>query len=50
LLSSGVDVAVVADRLGNTPNVIWETYAHVISESKSRTVDQFISALKTAEK
>lgn len=50
LLSSGVDVAVVADRLGNTPNVIWETYAHVISESKSRTVEQFISALKTAEK
>lgn len=50
LLAKGIDVAVVADRLGNTPNVIWETYAHVIKESKSRTVDQFISALKTAEK
>lgn len=49
LLSNGVDVAVVADRLGNTPNVIWETYAHVIKESKSRTVDQFISALKVVE-
>ena len=28
-LSAGVDVKIVAERLGNSPQVVWATYQHV---------------------
>ena len=46
LLYSGEDVATVAERLGNTPKVIWETYAHVIEDDKKKVTDVFAEALK----
>ncbi|MGE7940667.1 tyrosine-type recombinase/integrase [Lysinibacillus xylanilyticus] len=46
LLYSGEDVATVAERLGNTPKVIWETYAHVIEDDKKKVTDVFLEALK----
>lgn len=46
LLYSGEDVAEVAERLGNTPKVIWETYAHVIEGDKKKAKDIFVEALK----
>ncbi|KOY81327.1 site-specific integrase [Lysinibacillus macroides] len=46
LLTAKIDVTVVADRLGNTPKVIWETYAHVLDEAKKEVVEVFNDALK----
>lgn len=46
LLSAKVDVTVVADRLGNTPKVVWETYAHVLEEAKLEVVEIFSKAVK----
>lgn len=46
LLTAKVDVTVVADRLGNTPKVVWETYAHVLKEVKKEVVEIFSEALK----
>ena len=46
LLSAKVDVTVVADRLGNTPKVVWETYAHVLEEAKKEVVEIFSEAIK----
>lgn len=46
LLSAKVDVTVVADRLGNTPKVVWETYAHVLDEAKKEVVEIFGEAVK----
>lgn len=50
LLSAKVDVTVVADRLGNTPKVVWETYAHVLEEAKLEVVEIFSDAVKFKEK
>lgn len=49
LLYSGEDVATVAERLGNTPKVIWETYAHVIERDKKKVTDVFVEALKNTQ-
>lgn len=46
LLTAKVDVTVVADRLGNTPKVVWETYAHVLKEAKKEVVEIFSEAVK----
>ncbi|MEG0259221.1 MAG: tyrosine-type recombinase/integrase [Lysinibacillus sp.] len=46
LLSAKVDVTVVADRLGNTPKVVWETYAHVLEEAKLEVIEIFSTAVK----
>lgn len=46
LLTAKIDVTVVADRLGNTPKVVWETYAHVLEEAKKEVVEIFSEAVK----
>lgn len=46
LLTAKIDVTVVADRLGNTPKVVWETYAHVLKEAKKEVVEIFSEAVK----
>lgn len=46
LLTAKIDVTVVADRLGNTPKVVWETYAHVLKEAKKEVVGIFAEAVK----
>lgn len=46
LLTAKVDVTVVADRLGNTPKVVWETYAHVLKDAKKEVVEIFSEAVK----
>lgn len=46
LLTAKIDVTVVADRLGNTPKVVWETYAHVLKDAKKEVVEIFSEAVK----
>lgn len=46
LLYNGQDVVTVAERLGNTSKIIWETYAHVIEDDKKKVTAVFVEALK----
>ena len=46
LLYCGQDVTTVAERLGNSPKIIWETYAHVIEDDKKNITNVFAKALK----
>ena len=41
LLSQGVPVKTVADRLGNTPETLLETYAHTFEELEEKAVTVF---------
>jgi len=45
LLSQGIPVKTVADRLGNTPETLLETYAHSFDELEEKAVSVFSESL-----
>ena len=45
LLSQGMPVHSVAERLGNTPQMILQVYGHAIKELEAESVKRFSSAL-----
>lgn len=45
LISNGVDVITIADRLGNTPQMILDVYAHTFEELQLKSVDTFSSII-----
>lgn len=47
LLSQGNQVKTVADRLGNTPETIFETYSHLFKELKEQAVVSFSQSLQS---
>lgn len=47
LLSQGIPVKTVADRLGNTPETLLETYAHSFKELEEKAVTVFSDSLKS---
>ena len=47
LLSQGVPVKTVADRLGNTPETLLETYAHTFEELEEKAVTVFSKSLRS---
>lgn len=48
LLNSGQNVKVIAERLGNTPAMIYEIYGHVLKELEQQSVEIFSNTLKTS--
>ena len=46
LLNSGQNVKVIAERLGNTPAMIYEIYGHVLKELEQESVDIFNRSLE----
>ena len=46
LLSQGYQVKTVADRLGNTPETIFETYSHSFEELEEQAVVSFSQSLQ----
>lgn len=48
LLNSGQNVKVIAERLGNTPAMIYEIYGHVLKELEQQSVEVFSNMLKTS--
>ncbi|WP_313890773.1 site-specific integrase [Psychrobacillus sp.] len=47
LLSRGLNVKVIAERLGNTPQMIYEVYGHVLKELEVESVLLFSQSLQT---
>lgn len=47
LLSQGIPVKTVADRLGNTPETLLETYAHSFDELEEKAVNVFSDSLQS---
>lgn len=45
LLNRGSNVKVIADRLGNTPQMIYDIYGHVLDELETETVNLFSDSL-----
>ncbi|PEP85323.1 tyrosine-type recombinase/integrase [Bacillus toyonensis] len=45
LLNQGLNVKVIAERLGNTPQMIYEIYGHVLKEMESKSVELFSQSL-----
>lgn len=48
LLNSGQNVKVIAERLGNTPQMIYEIYGHVLEEAESQSVALFNQTLEAS--
>ena len=46
LLNNGQNVKVIAERLGNTPMMIYEIYGHVLKELEQESVAMFSSSLE----
>ncbi|WP_245797944.1 tyrosine-type recombinase/integrase [Domibacillus mangrovi] len=46
LLSQGMNVKVIAERLGNTPAMIYDIYGHVLKELEQETVSVFSRSLE----
>ncbi|MEK3995943.1 tyrosine-type recombinase/integrase [Psychrobacillus sp. FSL K6-2365] len=46
LLNRGVNVKVIAERLGNTPQMIFEIYGHVLKELETESVALFSKSLE----
>lgn len=46
LLNGGQNVKVIAERLGNTPAMIYEIYGHVLKELEQESVDLFSRSLE----
>lgn len=46
LLNRGLNVKVIAERLGNTPQMIYETYGHVLKELEVQAVALFGASLE----
>ncbi len=48
LLNRGSNVKVIAERLGNTPQMIYDIYGHVLEELETETVSLFSQSLETS--
>lgn len=48
LLNRGVNVKVIAERLGNTPQMIFEIYGHVLKELETESVAMFSKSLEAS--
>ena len=48
LLNSGQNVKMIAERLGNTPNMIMNTYGHILKELEQQSVAIFSDTLKAS--
>lgn len=48
LLNSGQNVKVIAERLGNTPAMIYEIYGHVLKELEQESVNVFSNMLNVS--
>lgn len=48
LLNSGQNVKMIAERLGNTPNMIMNTYGHILKELEQQSVVIFSDTLKAS--
>ena len=48
LLNSGQNVTVIAERLGNTPAMIYEVYGHVLKELEEESVSVFSNVLEAS--
>lgn len=46
LLNQGMNIKVIAERLGNTPQMIYDIYGHVLKEVEQQSVDIFSRSLK----
>lgn len=46
LLNGGMNVKVIADRLGNTPEMVYKIYGHVLEELEYQSVNVFSESLK----
>lgn len=46
LLNNGIPVKAIAERLGNTPEMIHTVYGHVLKELEDKTVNVFSTSLK----
>jgi len=46
LLNEGSNVKVIAERLGNTPQMIFEIYGHVLEELETESVSLFSQSLE----
>ncbi|WP_438941233.1 tyrosine-type recombinase/integrase [Lysinibacillus xylanilyticus] len=47
LLNGGQNVKVIAERLGNTPAMIYQIYGHVMKELEEQTMEVFSKSLET---
>ena len=50
LMNDGVPVRAIAERLGNTPEMIHTTYGHVLREMEDKIIDTFDRAIETGAK
>lgn len=50
LMNDGVPVKAIAERLGNTPEMIHTTYGHVLREMEDKIIDTFDRAIETGAK
>lgn len=50
LMNDGVPVRAIAERLGNTPEMIYTTYGHVLREMEDRIIDTFDRAIEIGAK
>lgn len=48
LLNQGLNVQVIAGRLGNTPQMIYEVYGHILKELEQQSVTLFSQSLKAS--
>lgn len=47
LINEGVPVTTIAERLGNTPQMIYDTYAHPFKKMEEKSIQAFNNALNT---
>ncbi|WP_354472763.1 tyrosine-type recombinase/integrase [Lysinibacillus parviboronicapiens] len=50
LMNDSVPVRAIAERLGNTPEMIYTTYGHVLREMEDKIIDTFDRAIETGAK
>jgi integrase len=50
LMNDGVPVRAIAERLGNTPEMIHTTYGHVLREMEDKIIDTFDRAIEVGAK
>nr|WP_232540546.1 DNA integration/recombination/inversion protein [Lysinibacillus fusiformis] len=46
LLNQGMNVIVISERLGNTPDMIYKVYGHVLKEMETESVALFSNSLQ----
>ncbi|TKI69188.1 DNA integration/recombination/inversion protein [Lysinibacillus mangiferihumi] len=50
LMNDGVPLRVIAERLGNTPEMIYKTYGHVLREMEDKIIATFDRAIEIGAK